>query len=101
VCQEVVPLQPPSGFSDGQELSEAECDREAVSGQENVPALPLFRHEELEQELSTLVKRFVTVSKTNGYNLQNRRHEDVPVYSCQKICSNLETNTYILFFYDQ
>ncbi|GFG29839.1 hypothetical protein Cfor_02797 [Coptotermes formosanus] len=61
VCQEVVPLQPPSGFSDGQELSEAECDREAVSGRENMAALPLFRHEELEQELSTLVKRFVTV----------------------------------------
>ncbi|PSN41376.1 hypothetical protein C0J52_17505 [Blattella germanica] len=57
VCQEVVPLQPPSGFSDGQELSEAECDREAASGRENVAALPLFRHEELEQELSTLVKR--------------------------------------------
>ncbi|GLH10491.1 Protein sidekick [Gryllus bimaculatus] len=56
VCQEVVPLQPPSGFSDGQELSEAECDREA--GRENIPALPLFRHEELEQELSTLVKRY-------------------------------------------
>ncbi|XP_069681715.1 cell adhesion molecule Dscam1-like isoform X3 [Periplaneta americana] len=58
VCQEVVPLQPPSGFSDGQELSEAECDREATSGRENVAALPLFRHEELEQELSTLVKRY-------------------------------------------
>ncbi|XP_047000635.1 Down syndrome cell adhesion molecule-like protein Dscam2 [Schistocerca americana] len=56
VCQEVVPLQPPSGFSDGQELSEAECDRETV--RENVAGLPLFRHEELEQELSTLVKRY-------------------------------------------
>jgi hypothetical protein len=72
VCQEVVPLQPPSGFSDGQELSEAECDREAASGRENV-ALPLFRHEELEQELSTLVKRFVVTSETNCYILWNTR----------------------------
>ncbi|XP_067002094.2 cell adhesion molecule Dscam1 [Anabrus simplex] len=57
VCQEIVPLQPPTGFSDSQELSEAECDREATT-RDNVAALPLFRHEELEQELSTLVKRY-------------------------------------------
>lgn len=54
-CQEIVPLQPPSGFSDGQELSEAECDREPI--RERFSGLPLFRHEELEQELSTLVKK--------------------------------------------
>nr|CAD7425864.1 unnamed protein product [Timema monikensis] len=52
--QEMVPLQPPSGFSDcQQELSEAECDR-----RETGVSLPLFRHEELEQELSTLVHRY-------------------------------------------
>jgi hypothetical protein len=64
VCQEVVPVQPPSGFSDGQELSEAECDHEAASGWDSVTTLPLFCHEELEQELSTLVRRFVMTSET-------------------------------------
>ncbi|XP_065340090.1 cell adhesion molecule Dscam1-like isoform X3 [Cloeon dipterum] len=57
------PLQPPSGFSDSHELSEAECDRverARPSRLENpqLPGLPLFRHEQLEQELVSLVKRY-------------------------------------------
>ncbi|KAG8317713.1 hypothetical protein J6590_020410 [Homalodisca vitripennis] len=44
-------LQPPTGFSDSRELSEAECDRENTG-------LRLLRHEELEQQLSTLVKKY-------------------------------------------
>lgn len=48
--REVTPLQPPSGFSDSRELSEAECDRESGG-------LRLLRHEQLEQQLSTLVKK--------------------------------------------
>lgn len=48
--REVTPLQPPSGFSDSRELSEAECDRENGG-------LRLLRHEQLEQQLSTLVKK--------------------------------------------
>lgn len=61
---EIPALQPPSGFSDSQELSEAECDREdgrrariRQASVESLGALPLFRHEELEQELSALIKR--------------------------------------------
>lgn len=50
---ESAPLHPPTGFSDSRELSEAECDRELVPQR-----LPLLRHEELEEELSTLIKRY-------------------------------------------
>ncbi|XP_059473435.1 cell adhesion molecule Dscam2-like isoform X2 [Neocloeon triangulifer] len=59
------PLQPPSGFSDSHELSEAECDRtERIPStrprvdSHQMPGLPLFRHEQLEQELVSLVKRY-------------------------------------------
>lgn len=48
-------LRPPTGFSDSRELSEAECDRDA---RRDLRHLPLFRHEELEQELSALIKRY-------------------------------------------
>lgn len=94
----MVPLQPPSGFSDGQELSEAECDREAASGPDNV-ALPLFRHEELEQELSTLVKRFVVMSEANCYMLWNTEHEVICVYCYELHFSLLSmTGTLIVLF---
>jgi hypothetical protein len=95
VCQEVVPLQPPSGFSDGQELSEAECDREAASGCDSAAALPLFRHEELEQELSTLVKRFVMtpeVSRVMEHEASSSSHEVVPVPLCTLYSSVLNTS---------
>lgn len=51
--RECAALQPPTGFSDSRELSEAECDRDRDSS----GGLRLLRHEELEQQLSTLVKR--------------------------------------------
>lgn len=52
-CADVEPvsLQPPAGFSDSRELSEAECDRELLSRSARL------RHEELEDELLTLIKR--------------------------------------------
>jgi hypothetical protein len=83
VCQEVVLLQPPSGFSDGQKLSEAECDHEAASDWDSLTALPLFCHEELEQELSVLV-RFVMTLETwyiTKYEAGNAKHVVVPVSS--------------------
>ncbi|XP_063232283.1 cell adhesion molecule Dscam2-like [Bacillus rossius redtenbacheri] len=51
---ERVPLKPPCAFSDCQaDTPGAGCDRKATA-----PALPLFQHEKLEKELSTLVNRY-------------------------------------------
>ncbi|XP_039276469.1 Down syndrome cell adhesion molecule-like protein Dscam2 [Nilaparvata lugens] len=53
-CRESVPLHPPQGFSDSRELSETECDQNQNCG----GGLRILRHEQLEQQLSNLVKRY-------------------------------------------
>ncbi|RZF32964.1 hypothetical protein LSTR_LSTR000834 [Laodelphax striatellus] len=53
-CRESVPLHPPQGFSDSRELSETECDQNQNCGS----GLRILRHEQLEQQLSNLVKKY-------------------------------------------